>query len=87
MRKGVSPTVSTLIHSLDSYPLKVMVMGVFLPKRRIQSVNRQEASWESTVAQAAPDTPILKTKINTGSNTILTKAPMTTESIPSPEYP
>ena len=40
-----------------------------------------EIACDSTVARAAPFTPILKTKINTGSKVILQMAPIRTETI------
>ena len=42
----------------------------------------QLASWESTVATAAPATPMSKTKMKSGSSTMLSAAPSTTENMP-----
>ena len=42
----------------------------------------QLASWLSTVATAAPATPMSSTKMNTGSSTMFSTAPSITESMP-----
>ena len=42
----------------------------------------QEKAWEIIVASAAPLTPISRTKMKTGSKTMLDTAPINTESIP-----
>ena len=49
--------------------------GIFF-RRRVQSTNAQEHICASTVATAAPATPISKRNINTGSSTILMTAPI-----------
>ena len=50
------------------------------PNRK-RSTKQQLASWESTVAMAAPATPRRSTKIKTGSSAMLSTAPSTTENI------
>ena len=47
----------------------------------------QDAICDSTVAMAAPLTPIFITKMNTGSSTILLTAPSTTDFIPTVANP
>ena len=56
-------------------------MGTDLPSRN-RSTYRQLASWERTVATAAPATPMSKRKMNTGSSTMFMAAPSMTESMP-----
>ena len=58
-----------------------------LRRSRAHSTKAQEAAWESTVATAAPATPMSSAKINTGSRAILSPAPSTTVAIPIPEKP
>ena len=53
---------------------------VFLPQRN-KTTQSVEIACEITVASAAPRTPIWKTKINTGSRTILQTAPIRTETM------
>ena len=55
---------------------------VFLPSKK-DSTHRQDSPWDSTVASAAPCTPMWKPKINSGSSAVLATAPMSTESIPT----
>ena len=53
-------------------------------KRRVYAV---EHTCDSTVASAAPCTPMSSTKMNTGSSAMLTAAPSMTERIAVPEKP
>ena len=53
---------------------------VFLPRRK-QRIQIALTACESTVASAAPDTPIWRPKIRMGSSTMLMTAPMTVVSI------
>ena len=54
---------------------------LFFPPRK-SITHTQEIAWEITVAKAAPCTPILNTKMKSGSRIILEIAPITTVSIP-----
>ena len=58
-----------------------MRIGTFRPKRK-QSTYTQLASWESTVASAAPSTSMCSAKMKMGSSTKFSTAPSTTENIP-----
>ena len=59
---------------------------VRLPSRN-SSTHTAESTWESTVARAAPCTPMSKTKIKMGSRMILATAPMMTVSMEKAEKP
>ena len=50
--------------------------------RRKHRIHRQEAPWDSTVARAAPCTPMSRAKMKMGSSTMLHPAPRATVSIP-----
>ena len=54
---------------------------------RNRSVYMAEQTCESTVATAAPRTPISSAKMQTGSSAILTAAPSMTDRIAVPEKP
>ena len=54
---------------------------VFLPIRKL-TTHTQEMPWESTVASAAPRTPMFSPKMKSGSSTMLHTAPMRTVSMP-----
>ena len=57
------------------------------PRNRMYSENAQEAACESTVATAAPRTPMCRAKIKSGSSRIFKMAPMMTETMPRLENP
>ena len=56
-------------------------MGTDLLNRN-RSTYRQLPSWDSTVATAAPATPMSRRKMNTGSSTMFSAAPSMTEIMP-----
>ena len=55
--------------------------SVRLPSRK-RTTHTAETSCESTVASAAPCTPMSNTKISSGSSAMFTTAPITTVSMP-----
>ena len=81
MRKGEMPVTSMRPTSLRLYRPKPMRTGTLRPKSTPRTYT-QLASWESTVATAAPATPMSKAKMKSGSSTMLSTAPSTTENMP-----
>ena len=59
---------------------------VFLPIRKL-TTHTQEMPWESTVASAAPRTPMFSPKMKSGSSTMLSAAPIVTVSMLVVEKP
>ena len=59
---------------------------VRLPSKKL-TTHAQLTAWLSTVARAAPRTPIEKPKMKMGSSTMLHTAPINTDSIPVLEKP
>ena len=57
----------------------------FPSRKRI--THAAESSWDSTVARAAPDTPMSSRKMKMGSSTILAAAPMRVVTIPTRPKP
>ena len=55
---------------------------VFFPRRK-EITHTQEMPWDSTVARAAPRTPMSRTKMNSGSSRMLATAPMSTVFMPT----
>ena len=53
--------------------------------RRNQITKKQLTAWEITVAKAAPRTPNLSRKMNTGSSSTFRIAPMITVAMPMVE--
>ena len=74
IRKGENPIFTIRLPVSRSGLTMARETGILF-RRRVQSTNAQEHICASTVATAAPATPISKRKINTGSSTILTTAP------------
>ena len=72
VRKGVRPKSSTLpMRGADSRSGSSR-MGMSL-RRSMASTKTQEAAWDSTVAQAAPATPMPRGTMNTTSRTMFSK--------------
>ena len=71
-------------------PVRLPVRRIFTARRgtgvvervRYRSTHRAETAWETTVAAAAPRTPMRNTKMKTGSSTIFTIAPSATVIMP-----
>lgn len=86
MMKGERPKASTRRIIRAEYPPKVMRTGVFRWNRN-SSTNAQLATWDSTVASAAPATPMRSVKMNRGSSRMFSTAPSSTVAMPVVEYP
>ena len=86
MRKGDTPKDTTCPTDRQEKCRHPRGTGIFF-RERASSTNRQEANWESTVAQAAPATSMWNTKMNRGSRAMFSPAPSITVAIPSPENP
>ena len=75
MKKGESPILTIFIMVLPLYPPKerrTLVLG----SSRKTITNSAESPWESTVAAAAPVTPMSNVKMKSGSKAMFATAPM-----------
>ena len=80
MANGVKPSVRIFRAAGRLRPPRSSRIAARLPRRKI-TAPAALAIWESTVASAAPRTPMFSAKMNTGSSAMFSAAPSTTSRI------